>query len=420
MNVDVFALLEHGIVAITFAVLIVLGLRSTLRRRFGATHAYALWLLVPLTLCACLLPGWMPRAVLPVVVLNLAPVVASASHLVPLAKTVDYIPLIIGIWIAGGICFGAFQCWQQWRFVSGLGRLERVGVVYRAQSKHIGPALVGLLRPKIVVPFDFASRYSPVEQDLILAHECAHLQRGDLIANAFCALLQTVFWFHPLMYVGALCFRADQELACDASVMRSHRSMRKTYAETMLKTQTLDFALPAGCRWQSKQLLKERIMQLNRQSPSPAARQIGGAIVTAMICLIVCGAWAAQSSPTLPAADANTKPIYDVSMTVKLNGDARNIKIKAHDGEQFVIKQGEGDDQWEETVVLHANAGNAFMLETAIKHKNEMVGHPSLLLHEGQPATIAIGAEPTKYELVVDAHVATTDTDVKPTAKSGS
>jgi beta-lactamase regulating signal transducer with metallopeptidase domain len=416
MNIDGLLLLGRATIAVTLALLIVLGLRSTCRLRFGAAHAYALWLLVLLLPCACLLAMLMPTTALPTLVLNLVPTAKVMPQFTPSTKTIDFASSIIELWISGVVCFALFLCWQQWRFVVSLGKLQRIGTIYRAQSNDIGPALLGVWRPKIVVPADFASRYAPDEQDLILAHECAHLQRGDVIANALCALLQMAFWFHPLVHLSAVRFRADQELACDAAVTRSHRPLRKTYAEAMLKTQTQDFALPAGCGWQSKQILKERIMQLNRQSPSPTARQIGSAAITTLICLIVGGAWAAQATQ---ATDPSAKPVYGISLTTKLNdGAARNVKIQTHVDEPFVIKEGEGAEIWEESFVLHVKADNALMLESSIKHKNEVIGHPSVLFHSSQPATISIGAEQGKFELTVDAQAASASIEAKAAAKS--
>ena len=59
-------------------------------------------------------------------------------------------------------------------------------------------------------------------QALILAHEQIHARRRDglwrLLAQGFVA----VFWFNPLAWIAMACFRQDQELACDAAVLREH------------------------------------------------------------------------------------------------------------------------------------------------------------------------------------------------------
>jgi hypothetical protein len=55
----------------------------------------------------------------------------------------------------------------------------------------------------------------------------------------------------PLIQFAGRQLRIDQELACDAAVMRRHPKSRKLYARTMLKTQLAEAALPLGCHWNS-------------------------------------------------------------------------------------------------------------------------------------------------------------------------
>ena len=71
----------------------------------------------------------------------------------------------------------------------------------------------GLLRPRIIVPSTFDSRYTARERELVLYHERVHLRRGDLHANAVALLLRSMFWFNPLLAPAARRFRQDQELA---------------------------------------------------------------------------------------------------------------------------------------------------------------------------------------------------------------
>lgn len=95
-------------------------------------------------------------------------------------------------------------------FLRRAGWLTRSGAVY-VSATDAGPASVGLLRPRIVVPRDFDRRYSPLEQALILSHEQTHIARGDAVVNLLACAFQCVFWFNPL-----------QEIACDAIVMQRH------------------------------------------------------------------------------------------------------------------------------------------------------------------------------------------------------
>jgi len=402
--------LIHASIALTIALIVALSLRTALRRQFSALHGYAIWALVPLLPLASMVPLLLPKATLPLPTLSM--MMASATPPIAVGPgDVDWATPIIYAWIAGMIFSASLQCWRQMQFTRSLGKVEQVENIYRAQARDIGPALVGILRPKIIVPFDFATRYTEAEQQLILAHENIHWQRGDSLANALCTLLQCAFWFHPLIHLGAVRFRVDQELACDALVLRHHRNSRKTYASAMLKTQTQHLLLPVACTWQSNYFLMERIMQLNRQNQRSLKRHIGTGLLIALIGTGACATWAAQ---TTPAAASAEKITYDIDLTSTINGGKPNtMHVKVPAGESFVIGEGEADDKWEGTYVLTVVKDHVVKLESTLSHKGEVIARPSLRFREGQDAKIEIGngSDNTNYALVVVARpVAMTDT----------
>src|SRR6476659_3340337 len=88
-----------------------------------------------------------------------------------------------------------------------------------AQAGKAGPAVLGFLRPRIVMPDGFQDHFTAQEQAAILAHERVHLARQDARINALAALLRCLCWFNPLIHLGSRWLRIDQELACDASVV---------------------------------------------------------------------------------------------------------------------------------------------------------------------------------------------------------
>lgn len=87
------------------------------------------------------------------------------------------------------------------------------------QSDH--PTLLatwGLLRPKVMVPSG-AHAWSDRRIRVVLAHELAHIRRGDWAVQLGAELLRALFWFNPLMWVATRCLRRDSELACDDTVL---------------------------------------------------------------------------------------------------------------------------------------------------------------------------------------------------------
>ena len=193
-------------------------------------------------------------------------------------------------------------CWQQRRFMRALGPLQTVGDgCWQAADVPGLPALVGVLRPRIVLPASFHQQYSAQEQALIVLHERIHLRRGDAWVNAAVAVWRCLFWFNPLFALAQRCLRADQEFSCDEAVIAQRGDARRSYASAMLKTSLALSPLPVGCHWQDTHPLKERIVMLKREQHTPAKRRLAVLCATGLVAAASAMAWAAQ--PAQPVAD---------------------------------------------------------------------------------------------------------------------
>ena len=93
------------------------------------------------------------------------------------------------------------------------------------------PFLLGLFRPRIYLP----SGLSPEARTYVLAHERAHLRHGDAWWKMLGFFILSVYWFHPIIWVGYWLFCRDLEMACDERAVNGmdHRQ-RKDYACTLL------------------------------------------------------------------------------------------------------------------------------------------------------------------------------------------
>jgi TonB family protein len=101
-------------------------------------------------------------------------------------------------------------------------------------SSDMGPAVVGLLRPAIVIP-EWVARMAPRRRQMVLAHEREHRRAGDtwLLAGALVAAI-LVPWNAALWWmVGRL--RTAVEIDCDARVVGTATpGLRRAYGALLL------------------------------------------------------------------------------------------------------------------------------------------------------------------------------------------
>jgi beta-lactamase regulating signal transducer with metallopeptidase domain len=301
MGGEFLGLLLRANLAASAAILLILAIRTPVAQRFGARAAYGLWWTAPLAAAASLLPARTvtveaPAAGLPAIVTSGAqPLAEAAVGQAVSGLLFDPALALFPAWLFGAAAFLALLMWRQLGFSRQLGRLTPEAGVYRSEAPGVGPAVIGALRPRIVLPADFEARFSPEERAVVLEHERAHLRNGDHWINGLTALAQCLSWFNPLVHLAAFHLRLDQELACDAVVLTRHPQARRSYAEALLKTQISAAALPLGCAWPARapHPLKLRIAML-KDAPSGPRRVAGLAFAAAVSVAAGAAAWAAQ------------------------------------------------------------------------------------------------------------------------------
>ncbi len=112
------------------------------------------------------------------------------------------------------------------------------------------PVLVGILRPVILVPPAIASGWTVDRIELLIWHELAHVRRWDNLVNLIQRLLESVLFFHPVVWWTSHWVRYERECCCDDFVVRM-TEQPNTYAVTLAK-----LALHADNRAATQQVVK--------------------------------------------------------------------------------------------------------------------------------------------------------------------
>lgn len=294
-------LILHTLLSVSLLIVLVLLTRRAVARHFGPRMAYALWLL---PFARLIMPGidlprsWIPFMTRPEPVAE-TPVMSAetiraylmtAETNMPVEAAATPFPWILtltGLWCAGFAVGLTWLVMNQRRHKARVNqdsmpaapslnadiiRASRMSGLRKTPSVRVsltdeGPYVSGLVRPVIILPRDFEERFRTEQRRLALLHEMLHVKRGDLWTASAMMIFRLANWPNPIVHWAWPRFRADQEAACDASVLRcTGEASRSEYAETLLSAaKTSGRASPisgTGLTLSLNHPVKERLMTL--------------------------------------------------------------------------------------------------------------------------------------------------------------
>jgi len=146
---------------------------------------------------------------------------------------------------------------------AGLRGPLRLRIVDQAMS----PAVCGLFRPVILLPRMLAEKLTASQLRAVLLHEACHLRRWDIWVNCAQAVLQVLYWWHPLVWLANARMRRVCEDAVDDAVMLALAAEAEVYAPTLLEVARLAFRRPMLSlglvgTLESRSALRQRIERL--------------------------------------------------------------------------------------------------------------------------------------------------------------
>jgi hypothetical protein len=121
---------------------------------------------------------------------------------------------------------------------------------------------------RLLFPGELARRLDGESCDALLLHELAHYARGDCWVRLLELAVQTLYWWHPLVWLARREIEAAEEECCDAWALAQQSAPRRLYAEALLAT--VDFLFepppaalpPAACGLGEARLLRRRLTQI--------------------------------------------------------------------------------------------------------------------------------------------------------------
>ncbi len=168
------------------------------------------------------------------------------------------VPWAVPLWLLGVLTM-TLRAWRGWRhayqlretaaFMSlpewqavvesvrtllGIKKLVRLAV-----STGIAvPSVIGWLKPIILIPPSVMAGLTPLQMELILAHELAHIRRQDYLWNLLQVAVETLLFYHPVVRWVSQQARLEREQCCDDMVVGLHGNAVE-YARALTELESL-------------------------------------------------------------------------------------------------------------------------------------------------------------------------------------
>jgi beta-lactamase regulating signal transducer with metallopeptidase domain len=237
---------------------------------------------------------------------------------------------LLTLWLGGVLCFGIclWRKLHQVRRVQGtclpvtdsallqsLSELARRFRLHSAPTLLISdtvssPLLMRALHPVIVLPSTLTSVSSPQDLRLMLAHEMAHVKRFDLWWAWLAVAGESLFFFHPLLWLARRQWGLAREMACDELAVRVTSAPVSAYGDMLVGAAALNLArrhdplLATIGLTETQQMLVKRInaMKLLHLNPTKSTVLATTAVLAAGLLNLLPLRLVAQPSSEAPPA----------------------------------------------------------------------------------------------------------------------
>jgi HEAT repeat protein len=229
-----------------------------------------------------------------------------------------WLPWLVGLWLAGVLLLSI-------RLLGGLSRARRIAregsaprsafaAVFARLAQRLGidagvdllestalavPAVIGWLRPVVLLPAAAAAGLTPQQLELLLAHELAHVRRNDYFVNLVQSVVEILLFYHPAVWWVSARVREEREHCCDDLALAACGHPRE-YAGALLALATGRVPLPVPAAVGSGTLVRRvrRILGQDAGAVELGPFWVAGVLAAGLALGVVAGLQATAPDPT--------------------------------------------------------------------------------------------------------------------------
>ena len=240
-----------------------------------------------------------------------------------------WLPTIVALWILGVFLLAlrllvGLRCVLWWRREATAIKSPKLVKAFADLSQRMAvsssirllesvrvtvPAVIGWLRPAVLVPTAMISGLTATELESVLAHELAHIRRHDYLMNLLQTVVETVLFYHPVVWWLSKRIRMEREHCCDDMAV-AYCGNRATFAHALARMEEIRCGHHRILVSANGGSLVSRIRRLIAKDPStrPGSWWPAGALLLGTLALLIGSIWAAPSAagPRDPVAVVST------------------------------------------------------------------------------------------------------------------
>ncbi|WP_315115008.1 M56 family metallopeptidase [uncultured Clostridium sp.] len=153
------------------------------------------------------------------------------------------------------------------------------------------PALLGLIKPKLLLPKDILDNIGYDQLRYILFHELSHYKRKDIFVRWINVTLKISHWFNPMVRYGLSKMSDDCEIACDEKALsyikkEEHKEYGYAIINLLEMYSTPKWMMGTAGMTTGKTLVKRRIEMISKYRKSPFIWRVVAIVMFTIIGII--------------------------------------------------------------------------------------------------------------------------------------
>jgi beta-lactamase regulating signal transducer with metallopeptidase domain len=201
------------------------------------------------------------------------------------------------------------------------------------------PMLWCLGRPRLILPPELVKEMPRDAWRGVLAHELAHVRRGDPWVGRATLLARWLWWWNPVFWLVKARLEAEAELACDAWVLWALPGHQKRYARALVDVcariaeTVAPVPSPSWGVGGAGRFFERRLTMILKSKPLPAPPK-AASLAAGLLALVALPSWSTAQDDPKPRDDE--RPRAETSDDGDRVEETRRVEVR-------IEKQDEGD-----------------------------------------------------------------------------